>query len=47
MTGALDAYKEFDSSIQDLVSSLGNLMTNMTSLKSGINKLVENYCVFR
>ena len=36
-------YKKFDASIQDLVSSLNNLMANMTQLKNGINKLTDNY----
>ena len=46
MSGAVSLqtnYKKFDASIQDLVSSLNNLMANMTQLKSGINKLTDNY----
>ena len=46
MSGAVSLqtnYKKFDDSIQDLVSSLNNLMANMTQLKSGINKLTDNY----
>ena len=46
MSGAVSLqtnYKKFDASIQDLVSSLNNLMVNMTQLKSGINKLTDNY----
>ena len=48
MSGALSLqsnYKKFDESIQGLVSSLNNLMANMTQLKSGINKLTDNYAV--
>ena len=46
MSGAVSLqtnYKKFDASIQELVSSLNNLMANMTQLKSGINKLTDNY----
>ena len=46
MSGAVSLqtnYKKFDDSIQDLVSSLNNLMANMTQLKNGINKLTDNY----
>lgn len=46
MSGAVSLqtnYKKFDASIQDLVSSVNNLMANMTQLKSGINKLTDNY----
>ena len=46
MSGAVSLqtnYKKFDASIQDLVSSLNNLMANMTQLKNGINKLTDNY----
>ena len=46
MSGAVSLqtnYKKFDDSIQDLVSSLNNLMANMPQLKNGINKLTDNY----
>lgn len=46
MTGIVKlnaGYAEFDKNIQGLVNSLGNLATDMTTLKSGINALVENY----
>ena len=46
MSGAVSLqtnYKKFDASIQDSVSSLNNLMANMTQLKNGINKLTDNY----
>ena len=46
MTGATalqQNYEVFDASIQNLVSSLGNLLVNMNDLKNGINMLTENY----
>lgn len=46
MTGATalqQNYEVFDASIQNLVSSLGNLLVNMNDLKNGINMFTENY----
>lgn len=48
MTGATalqQNYEVFDASIQNLISSLGNLLVNMNDLKSGINMLTENYSI--
>lgn len=36
-------YEIFDNSIQSLVASLSNLITNMDALNKGINIIVENY----
>ncbi|MCD2503171.1 hypothetical protein LQE93_15525 [Clostridium sp. NSJ-145] len=43
VTALQQNYEVFDASIQNLVSSLGNLLVNMNDLKNGINLLTENY----
>lgn len=46
MNGALGlqaGYAEFDQSIQGMVQTLGNLVTNLGMLKSGVDTLVTNY----
>lgn len=48
MTGAVtlqEKYTLFDANIQNLVSSLSNLIVNMNQLNEGVNLLVENFDV--